>query len=138
TYLNSGRGQNLAPPLQKGTHFYPGVNSPALNEFGLHGTWTVTAQGSTPASPGATITGRFQAARAYLVLTSAGNIPRQVRVLLDGHAISAAQAGSDVQAGTVTVRGQRLYGLVSLPAAGQHTLTLEVPSGVSAYSFTFG
>jgi cytochrome c biogenesis protein CcdA/thiol-disulfide isomerase/thioredoxin len=138
TYLNSERGQSLAQPLQTGRHFYAGVTAPALNEFGLHGTWDVTQQSSTPAAPGATITGRFQAARAYLVLTSAGNLPRRVRVLLDGQPLSARQAGSDVQAGTVTVRGQRLYGLVSLATAGQHTLTLEVPSGVSAYDFTFG
>jgi cytochrome c biogenesis protein CcdA/thiol-disulfide isomerase/thioredoxin len=138
TYLNSERGQTLAQPLQTGRHFYAGVNAPTLNEFGLHGTWDVTKQSSTPAAPGASITGRFQAARAYLVLTSAGNLPRRVRVLLDGRPISTRQAGSDVHAGTVTVRGQRLYDLVSLATAGQHTLTLEVPSGVSAYDFTFG
>jgi hypothetical protein len=38
----------------------------------------------------------------------------------------------------VTVRGQRLYGLVSLPAAADHELTLDIPAGVSAYDFTFG
>ncbi len=138
TYLNSERGQSLSQPLQAGRHFYAGVTAPALNEFGLHGTWNVSRQSSTPAAPGATITGRFQAARAYLVLTSAGNLARRVRVLLDGQPISARQAGSDVHAGTVTVRGQRLYDLVSLATAGQHTLTLEIPSGVSAYDFTFG
>jgi len=138
TYLNAERGQSLAQPLRKGTSFYAGVRAPALNEFGLHGTWTVTSQSSTPASPGATITGRFQAAHAYLVLTSAGNLPRSVRVLLDGQPISASAAGADVHGGLVTVRGQRLYGLVSLPDAEQHTLTLEVPPGVSAYDFTFG
>jgi cytochrome c biogenesis protein CcdA/thiol-disulfide isomerase/thioredoxin len=138
TYLNSERGQSLAQPLQSGTHFYAGVSSPSLNEFGLHGTWKVTAQSATPASAQATLTGRFQAAHAYLVLTSAGNVPRSVRVLLDGHPIRPGQAGADVHAGTVTVRGQRLYGLVSLPDAQQHTLTLEVPPGVSAYDFTFG
>jgi len=38
----------------------------------------------------------------------------------------------------VTVTGQRLYSLVSLPASAQHALTVEVPPGVSAYDFTFG
>ncbi|MDQ6748692.1 MAG: redoxin domain-containing protein [Candidatus Dormibacteraeota bacterium] len=138
TYLNSDRGQSLVPPLRSGTHFYSGVSSPALNEFGLQGAWRVTAQSSAPVSSGAMITGRFQAARAYLVLTSAGNLPRSVRVLLDGHLISAGAAGADVHAGQVTVRGQRLYELVSLPDAQAHTLTVEVPPGVSAYDFTFG
>ncbi|MGI9184435.1 MAG: cytochrome c biogenesis protein CcdA [Solirubrobacteraceae bacterium] len=138
TYLDAKRNQGFAQPLQAGTHSYAGVSSPAVNEFALRGTWTVSDQSSTPTSAGATITARFQAARVYLVLTSAGDVPRRVRILLDGHPISARQAGSDVTAATVTVRGQRLSGLVSLPAAGQHTLTVEVPAGVSAYSFTFG
>ena len=38
----------------------------------------------------------------------------------------------------VMVRHQRLYSLVSLPAAEQHALTVQVPPGVSAYDFTFG
>jgi hypothetical protein len=80
----------------------------------------------------------FQAASVYLVMTSADNVPRHVRVLLDGRPIRAADAGSDVQGASVTVRGQRLYSLVSVPTAQQHALTLDVPPGVSAYSFTFG
>ena len=92
TYLDAQRNQGFAQPLRSGTHFYPGVASPSLNEFGLHGTWTVTNQSATPRSLGATITGRFQAAHAYLVLTSAGDRPRSVRVSLDGHPI-ARRAG---------------------------------------------
>jgi cytochrome c biogenesis protein CcdA/thiol-disulfide isomerase/thioredoxin len=138
TYLDAQRNQGFAQPLQSGTHFYPGVDSPSLNEFGLHGTWTVTNQSATPRSLGANITGRFQAAHAYLVLTSVGNLPRSVHISLDGHSIAAAQAGADVHAGVVTVRGQRLYALVSLPDAQQHTLTLQIPPGVTAYDFTFG
>jgi hypothetical protein len=38
----------------------------------------------------------------------------------------------------VTVTGQRLYGLVSLPVAERHRLTLEFEPGVRAYDFTFG
>jgi hypothetical protein len=63
----------------------------------------------------------------YLVLSSAGNRPRPVRVLLDGRSV-----------GTVTVRGQRLYELVSLPEAQQHRLTLRFAPGLSGYAFTFG
>ena len=47
-------------------------------------------------------------------------------------------AGQDVRAGAVTVRGQRLYELVSLPHDEQHALSVQVPPGVSAYDFTFG
>ena len=71
-------------------------------------------------------------------MTSAGNKPRTGRVLIDGHPISSQQAGADVHDGEVTVRGQRLYSLVSLPQAAQHVITVQLPPGVSAYDFTFG
>ena len=138
TYLNSQRAQGFAQPLLSGTHFYPGVIDPPVNVFGLHGTWTVSAQSATPTSAGASITGRFQAAHVYLVLTSAGNVPRTARILLDGRPISAREAGADVHGGLVTVSGQRLYALVSLTSAQARTLTVELPPGVSAYDFTFG
>ena len=138
TYLDDQRSQGFAQPLKGGTHFYPGVLQPQLNEFGLHGTWRVNTQSSTPVSAGATITGRFQAAHVYLVMTSKGNAPRTARVLLDGKPITASQAGADVHGGLVTVRGQRLYSLVSAQTDEMATLTIEIPPGVSAYDFTFG
>jgi thiol-disulfide isomerase/thioredoxin len=138
TYLNPDRAQGFAQPLKSGTRFYAGVLDPPLNEFGLHGIWNVSSQAATPASIGASITGRVQAARVYLVLTSADKVPRRVRVLLNGRPIPAADAGADVHGGYVTVRGQRLYRLISLPTAQQTTFTLDIPPGVSAYDFTFG
>jgi len=38
----------------------------------------------------------------------------------------------------VTVTDQRLYELVDLPEAREHTLTLTPERGVEAYTFTFG
>jgi len=127
TYLNADRAQGFAQPLQRGVHFYPGVRNPPLNTFGLHGSWKVSAQSATAVSSDASITVRYQAADVYLVLTSPGGRPRTVTSVLDGHAQPA-----------FTVRGQRLYTLVHRASAGQHTLTVPIPVGVSAYSFTFG
>jgi cytochrome c biogenesis protein CcdA/thiol-disulfide isomerase/thioredoxin len=62
TYLDSQRSQGFAQPLQAGTRFYPGVIDPQINEFGLHGTWKVSSESSTPTSAGAYVIGRFQAA----------------------------------------------------------------------------
>jgi cytochrome c biogenesis protein CcdA/thiol-disulfide isomerase/thioredoxin len=138
TYLNPDRAQGFAQPLRAGVHFYAGVNTPILNEFGLHGTWNVSSQSASAVSSDASITGRFQAAHAYLVLTSQDNAPRQARVLINGHPISPADSGADVHDGLVTVRGQRLYALVSLPKDEQQTLTVDIPRGVTAYDFTFG
>jgi cytochrome c biogenesis protein CcdA/thiol-disulfide isomerase/thioredoxin len=138
TYLNPQRAEGFAQKLQGGTHFYPGVDAPILNEFGLHGTWTATQEAVTPAQPGASITGRFQAAHVYLVMTSNDNRARTARVLVNGRPIPAAEAGSDVHNGLVTVQGQRLYSLISLPADEQQTFTIQIPPGISAYDFTFG
>jgi thiol-disulfide isomerase/thioredoxin len=138
TYLDPMRDQGFAQPLKSGVHQYSGVSNPSLNEFGLGGIWNVGAQSITPVSTGATITGRVQAAHVYLVMTSNDNQPRTLQVLLDGHPISAADSGADVHNGQVTVQGQRLYGLISLPNAQQHTFTLKIPPGISAYDFTFG
>jgi hypothetical protein len=60
-------------------------------------------------------------------------------VLLGGRPLPTRYAGSDVHpGGLVTVRGQRLYSLISLPTAAQGAFTVEIPPGVSAYDFTFG
>jgi hypothetical protein len=60
-------------------------------------------------------------------MTSSGNRPRRVQVLLDARPIAS-----------VTVQRQQLYALVSLPRAEFHALTVVVPPGVRAYDFTFG
>ena len=72
------------------------------------------------------------------MLSSAGARARPVQVLLDGKPISARDAGSDVHGGSVTVRGQRLYTLVSLSRDERHRLSLRFAPGVSGYAFTFG
>ncbi len=138
TYLNAQRAEGFAQKLQGGTHFYPGVDAPILNEFGLHGTWNATSESVSPVAAGASITGRFQAAHVYLVMTSHDNRPRTARVLLNGKPIPPQDAGSDVHNGLVAVQGQRLYSLISLPHDQQQTFTVQIPPGISAYDFTFG
>ncbi len=127
TYLDDQRSMGFTQPLKAGVHFYPGVRSPALNQFALRGPWRVTSESATPVASGAAIQAGFQAAHVYLVMTSAGDAPRTVRVLLDGQATR-----------TITVKAQRLYPLVALSQAAFHSLTVEVPPGVQAYDFTFG
>ncbi len=138
TYLGTDRAQGFVPPIRAGVHSYPGVATAGLNTFALRGTWRATSQYATPVSSGAEIQGGFKAQHVYLVMTSIGNVPRHVRILLGGHPISSADSGADVHGGYVTVQGQRLYSLVSLPYDQQNSLTLQVPPGVSAYDFTFG
>jgi hypothetical protein len=80
----------------------------------------------------------FEAKNAYLVLSSEGEKPRPVQVLLDGKPIPEKYAGADVHDGALTVRNERLYSLVSLPGDQQHRLSLRFAAGISGYAFTFG
>ncbi|MHB8692306.1 MAG: redoxin family protein [Solirubrobacteraceae bacterium] len=138
TYLDPQRAHGFLQAPQPGTHSYGG-GPVSLNQFALKGTWTVGSQSIAPAVDGASISGGFQAAHVYLVMTSVGGVPRSARVLLDGRPIRTADAGADVKpGGVVTVTSQRLYSLVSLPNDQQHVLTISLPRGVSAYDFTFG
>jgi cytochrome c biogenesis protein CcdA/thiol-disulfide isomerase/thioredoxin len=139
TYLGSARAQGFSPvgPAD-GTRDYHPLRPAKLPQsvFSLGGRWTITPE-SARAVRGATISARVVGRAVYLVLSSPGRA-RRVHVLLDGRPISAAAAGDDVHDGVVTVRRQRLYGLVKVGSTQQHVLTLRLDSGVSGYAFTFG
>jgi cytochrome c biogenesis protein CcdA/thiol-disulfide isomerase/thioredoxin len=140
TYLDTQpRQQDFVTKLFAGNREYPGApGGLSLNQFALKGPWDASSESITAVGSGASISGAVQAAKVYLVLTSSGNVPRQGRVLLDGQPIPNTHAGADVHNGIVTVTGQRLYSLVSFPAAQQFSFTVQLPPGVSAYDFTFG
>ena len=108
-----------------------------LNAFAFSGTWNIAGQPAT-AIADAGVDVEFQAKNVYLVLSSAGERPLPVQVLLDGRPIPASDAGSDVHHGVVTVTGQRLYTLVSLPENTRSHLSLRLAPGVTGYAFTFG
>jgi cytochrome c biogenesis protein CcdA/thiol-disulfide isomerase/thioredoxin len=139
TYLGTERAQGWIAPPKTGVHDYgtPPTGTLSLNDFAFSGTWKIAAQPAA-AVANAGIDVAFQAKNVYLVLSSAGASPRPVQVLLDGRPISAADAGDDVHGGVVTVRGQRLYTLVSLRHDERHRLSLRFASGVTGYAFTFG
>jgi thiol-disulfide isomerase/thioredoxin len=139
TYLGTARAQGWREGPSSGVHDY-GASAPhelGLNEFAFTGTWNIGAQPATAVAH-AGIDAEIQAKNAYLVLSSDGEAPRKVVVMLDGKPISAAAAGADVHGGVVTVTSQRLYSLVSLSGDQEHRLTLRFASGVSGYAFTFG
>jgi cytochrome c biogenesis protein CcdA/thiol-disulfide isomerase/thioredoxin len=139
TYLGTARAQGWVTGPVAGLHDY-GAGHPgplAVNEFAFSGAWHTTAQPVTTVA-NAGIDVEFQAKNVYLVLSSAGGVPRPVQVLLDGRPISAADAGADVLGGVVTVKGERLYTLASLPRNERHRLSLRFAAGVTGYAFTFG
>jgi cytochrome c biogenesis protein CcdA/thiol-disulfide isomerase/thioredoxin len=139
TYLGTERAQGWIDAPKNGQRDYGPAPSAALalNDFAFSGTWTIGGQPAT-AVTGAGVDVEFEAKNVYLVLSSPGERPLPVRVLLDDRPISSADAGADVRHGTVTVRRQRLYSLVSLPGDARHRLSLRFAPGVSGYAFTFG
>jgi thiol-disulfide isomerase/thioredoxin len=140
TYTGTERAQGWISGPFSGTHDY-GSNVPAslaLNDFAYSGTWKIGGQPAEAVSADAGIDLEFDAKNAYLVLSSPGERPLPVQVMLDGRPIPTADAGSDVHDGVVTVRRERLYHLVSLSSDQQHRLSLRFAPGVTAYDFTFG
>jgi thiol-disulfide isomerase/thioredoxin len=139
TYLGTARAQRWLQPPRTGSHDYgpPATGELPTSEFAYSGTWNIAEQPAT-AVAGAGIDVEFEAKNVYLVLSSAGERPRTVHVLLDGHPITARDAGADVRAGTVTVTRERLYSLVALRGDGRHHLALRLAPGISGYAFTFG
>jgi cytochrome c biogenesis protein CcdA/thiol-disulfide isomerase/thioredoxin len=139
TYLGTARAQGWVNGPHAGLHDYGPGPYPhlGLSEFAYTGAWNIAEQPAQAVS-NAGIEVRFQAKNVYLVLSSPGERPLPVRVLLDGRPIPAADAGTDVHDGVVTVRGQRLYTLASLPRDEQHRLTLRFAPGITGYAFTFG
>jgi cytochrome c biogenesis protein CcdA/thiol-disulfide isomerase/thioredoxin len=139
TYLGTARGRGWRDGPIAGEHDYGAPAPPelGLNEFAFTGTWNTGEQPAT-AVRGAGVDVEFEAKNVYLVLSSEGERPRKLQVLLDGKNIPAGEAGADVKGGAVTVTGQRLYSLVSLSGDQQHRLSLRFAPGVSGYAFTFG
>jgi cytochrome c biogenesis protein CcdA/thiol-disulfide isomerase/thioredoxin len=138
TYLGSARAQGFSPVgPSNGTKDYKAALAPPQSVFSLGGRWAIDDE-SARAVRRATITAHVVGTAVYLVLSSQGDRPRRVQVRLDGKPISAADAGSDVHDGVVTVHRQRLYSLVKVGAVEDHILTLRFDPGVSGYAFTFG
>ena len=140
TYLGSERARGwVGNQPRPGTHTYAAFSGGlGLSRFAYGGTWTIGPQQAL-AGAGARIDAEIQAKNVYLVLSPpAGGRAGAVAVQLDGHPITARQAGADVHAGVVRVTRQRLYELASLPRDERHRLTLRFAPGTSGYAFTFG
>jgi cytochrome c biogenesis protein CcdA/thiol-disulfide isomerase/thioredoxin len=138
TYLGYERAEGfLGGPLRPGAERYPDVDRLPPVRFALAGNWFV-AREFAMALGESRIEARVTARKVFLVMSSRGERPRRVEVLLDGRPVGAFESGEDVTAGRVTVSEERLYRLVSLPNVQDRRLTLRVPRGVTGYAFTFG
>ena len=142
TYLGYARAQSFASPggaVRDAVHDYTAAPTPALNEWGLGGAWTIGAEEATLARPTGRIACRFHARDLHLVL-GPGAGPARFRVTIDGKP-PGGDHGADVDpAGDGTVDTHRLYQLVRLQGpVSDHLFEIEfLDPGVQAFAFTFG
>jgi thiol-disulfide isomerase/thioredoxin len=128
TYLGAARADGFLPAApQPGRRRYRAPADLPESRFALDGEWTVDGERAT-AGRGAGIRASVSGWRVFLVMSSAGDRPRRVRVRVDGRPER-----------TLTVRAQRLYELVDLGRMRRGApLELRFDAGVSGYAFTFG
>jgi len=156
--LLASAGHAAAGPLATAD---PGISSDARQEtpetyvgsergdgsVALHGAWQQQPEYAqltrTGASGGDYAEIPYRARRVFMVAAPAAG-PVTVHVTLDGHDLTASQAGSSVRIdgsgrSTVVVDHDDLYTLVSLPAFDSHRLRISPDSaGFQLYTFTFG
>ena len=144
TYVGYARGENLVAPdgvLPDAPRLYPQSPPLELNQWSLHGNWTVGREATVMNHAGGGITLRFHARDLNVVLgPSAAGAPVRFRVLVDGAAPGAAHGVDVDEEGNGTVAEARLYQLVRQPGSVSDR-TFEITfldSGVQAYVFTFG
>ena len=111
--------------------------------WALDGPWLSANEYVSPASEGAKLALKYNAAQVYLVAHAALGPAQKLYVAQDGAPISKT-AGTDLKAdergGTyILVDASRMYTLVDNGAWGPHELTLtSAGRGLELYSFTFG
>jgi thiol-disulfide isomerase/thioredoxin len=130
TYLGQGRGGQLASSTDR----------LRLNQWALSGEWTIGAESIVLEQAGGSITFRFHARDAHLVLAPGSQEPIPFRLLLDSEA-PGPSAGVDVdEAGSGVLREGRMYQLVrEHDAVRDRTLEITfLEPGAEAYAFTFG
>jgi cytochrome c biogenesis protein CcdA/thiol-disulfide isomerase/thioredoxin len=144
TYVGYERAENFVSPgafAADQSKSYVVPDALQLNQWALHGDWTVGKENAVLNAAGGRISYRFHARDVHLVLApAADNKPVRFRVTVDG-AAPAGDHGMDVdENGIGTVREQRLYQLLRQnDKTRDHTFTIEfLDGGVQAYAFTFG
>ena len=143
TYLGYGRGHGFASrdrAARDERRVYEIPERLPANHWGLAGAWTIGLENVVAEAAGGSISFRFGARDAHLVLSSAAGEPIPFRVLLDGDAPGLSHGVDVDEDGNGMLRDGRLYQLVREHDAGRERI-LEIEflePGAEAYAFTFG
>ena len=126
TFLGSSKDVNYGGggEYRKGTNTYAIPKDQPADSFALDGDWTVETQYATPEAEDGRIGLEYHAAEVRIVVAGSGEI---------------VVRRDDGSTETIAVDGTpRSYELVKQADIAEGTLTLEVPTGIEVYSFTFG
>jgi hypothetical protein len=126
TYLGTFRAQYSQTVHAGRSWTYTAALAPHVNDVQLQGQWRVENQ-KIVAGAGAHLVLRYVAPRIYVVAAPPTGGAGALSATVDGKALGLIQVPHD-----------DLYQLAHLAKPGPHTLDLEVRSGTSLYSFTFG
>ena len=144
TYVGYARAENFASPerVARGSRkTYSPPAKPALNQWGLGGSWNATAESGTLESAPGKIVFRFHSRDLHMVLGPAKNgTPIRFKVMLNGAAPGDNHGSDSGPDGAGEVREPRMYQLIRQKGS-IHDVTFEIEfldPGVEAFSFTFG
>ena len=144
TYLGYRQTEHFASPehlAHDSQKLYSPPARPALNQWGLSGSWTVGEESAVPQAAGGKIVFRFHARDLHLVLgpTKDGK-PVRFKVTLDGMAPDDSSGSDAAPDGTGAVREPRLYQLIRQKGPIEDRIfEIEfLDPGVHALDFTFG
>lgn len=126
-YLGTSRAQNFAADvgiqpdeIKDYTHKEP----LSEDKVGLRGKWKVEGERISAAGDESFLDLNFLAKKAYVVLS--GNSKKPIEIYLDGQLVGQFKMDTD-----------RKYDVADTEY-GRHVMSLKIPEGVNAYTFTFG
>ena len=142
TYLGYGRSERFSSPGViefDEPHVFELPESLPLNNWALRGEWSIGRENVVLSQAGGSISYRFHARDAHLVLAGTGK-PIPFRVLLDGEAPGHAHGLDTDGDGNGMLRDSRLYQLIrERNVIRDRTLQISFSEpGAEAYVFTFG
>jgi thiol-disulfide isomerase/thioredoxin len=143
TYLGYWRSRHFASPgggAYDERRAYGLPKRLGINHWALAGDWTIGAEKVVLDQAGGSISFRFHARDAHLVLSPGAREPISFRVLLDGEAPGPSHGVDVDQDGNGVLPDGRMYQLVRQHDAIRDR-TLEIAflaPGAEAYAFTFG
>lgn len=140
-YLGTRRAQSYSPTmtLKTDTINLYNVQLPlGKHEVGLVGKWRVAADSVTSVSSNCKILLNCLAGKVHVVLSGTSNEP--IRIMLDGKALPEKYYTSDMDSdGEIFMDGDRKYDIADFQGEmKQATLSISLPPGISAFTFTFG